>query len=181
LKTIQTSIIAGLAFFLSAGISYGAEMDDLDLTIRVVETDDVNEMHNELSLPDMASDTAREHAENEQGHGLDQANDARHQRHDAEDEHAQENEVEHEQENEMDREMNHEMDDEMEARDEREDAVEDNDEGREDRDDMNEERGEASEDEEHEEAHEREDGQEISDGGMSDDGMDAPGAPDDSL
>jgi hypothetical protein len=148
MKIIQTSIIAGFAFLLSTGISFGAELDDLDFSIRVVETDDVSEVHNELSLPGMASGTAREHAENEGEHGSTQANEARHQKSDSGDEHEQENEVEHE------------LDDQMEARDEREDAVEDNDEMREDSSDTNEEYSEA----EHEEAHDSDFHQEMSGG-----------------
>ncbi len=61
MKIVQTSIIAGLAFFLSVGISFGADLDDIDFTIRVVESDDVGEMHNELSLPYMAFDVTHEH------------------------------------------------------------------------------------------------------------------------
>ncbi len=61
MKIVQTGIIAGLAFFLSIGISFGADLDDIDFTIRVVESDDVGEMHNELSLPDMVFDVAHEH------------------------------------------------------------------------------------------------------------------------
>jgi len=61
MKIVQTSIIAGLAFFLSIGISFGADLDDIDFTIRVVESDDVGEMHNELSLPDMFFDVTHEH------------------------------------------------------------------------------------------------------------------------
>ncbi|MCF6255219.1 MAG: hypothetical protein L3K25_02775 [Gammaproteobacteria bacterium] len=61
MKIVQTSIIAGLAFFLSVGISFGADLDDIDFTIRVVESDDVGEMHNELSLPDMFFDVTHEH------------------------------------------------------------------------------------------------------------------------
>jgi len=84
MKLVQTTIIAGLSFFLSTGISFAADMDDIELTIRVVETENIEEMHNELSLPDAASDTAQEHAENEDGRGLTQANvvrEAEHEEH----------------------------------------------------------------------------------------------------
>jgi len=67
MKIVQTSIIAGLAFFLSVGISFGADLDDIDFTIRVVESDDVGEMHNELSLPDMVFDVTHEHTEDGAG------------------------------------------------------------------------------------------------------------------
>ena len=62
MKLVQTTIIAGLSFFLSTGISFAAELDDIELTIRVVETDNIEEMHNELRLPDAVLDTASEHA-----------------------------------------------------------------------------------------------------------------------
>jgi len=128
-KAIQTSVIAGFVFFLSAGVSFGAEMDDLDLTIRVVESDDVSEMHNELSLPDMVFDAERDHADAESSSDVGRDGAAR----------------EHELENTMD------------VRDEHEDEMEDHDEAREDNSDINEEHGEAHEEEKHEEDHARED------------------------
>lgn len=125
MKMVHTSIIATVVFFLSAGMSFGAELDDLDITIRMVESDDLTEMHNELSLPDAASDTAREHAEDEGGRGLTQANDVR--------------EKEHEQEEEL--------------RDEHEDQVDDHDNAHEDDDDLKAEHDEAHEEETHEAEH----------------------------
>ncbi len=127
MKIVQTSIIAGLAFFLSIGISFGADLDDIDFTIRVVESDDVDEMHNELSLPDMAFDVTHDE----------------HVRGDADRENQESGAGEHE----------HEAD----TRDEREDEAEDHDEAREDNDDVSDEHDEAHEDEhknEHGEAHE---------------------------
>lgn len=129
MKAIQTSVIAGIAFFLSTGISFAAEMDDLDLTIRVVESDDVSEMHNELSLPEMISSSEREHAEGEADHSMSQGDGAR----------------------------EHGLESAMDARDEHEDEMEDHDEAREDNGDINEEHGAAHEEETHEEMHERED------------------------
>ena len=98
MKLVQTTIIAGLSFFLSTGISFAADMDDIELTIRVVETDDIEEMHNELSLPDAASDTAREHAEDDEGRGLTQANTVHEAGHEHEDEMRDEEHEEHEDE-----------------------------------------------------------------------------------
>ncbi len=130
MKIVQTGIIVGLAFFLSIGVSFGADLDDIDFTIRVVESDDVGEMHNELSLPDMTFDVV--HAEDDAGH---------------------ENEAgSHESE------ASHEYENEVEARDEREDEIEDHDEAREDSSDVNDEHDEAHDEEEHEKEHEREDG-----------------------
>ena len=129
MKLVQTTIIAGLSFFLSTGISFAADMDDIELTIRVVETDDVEEMHNELSLPDSASDTAREHAENEDGRGLTQANAARETEH-------EENDASHDEREEHE-----------EAREDHEDEVEDH-------NDSDEEHDEAHEEEDHEKEHE---------------------------
>jgi hypothetical protein len=96
MKLVQTTIIAGLSFFLSTGISFAADMDDLDLTIRIIETDDVKEMHNELHLPDAASDIAREHAANEESRGLTQANAVRESENEHEAEHENEVRDEHE-------------------------------------------------------------------------------------
>ncbi len=67
MKTVQTGIVAGLAFFLFVGISFGVDLDDIDFTIRIVESDDVGEMHNELSLPDMAFDVTHEYIESVAG------------------------------------------------------------------------------------------------------------------
>lgn len=68
MRLVQTIILAGVSFFLSAGIGFAAELGDLELTIRVIETDDVQQMHNELSLPTIAADAAHEQA----GSGLTQ-------------------------------------------------------------------------------------------------------------
>lgn len=60
MKKVNVLIITGFALFLMAGIANAADLDDLDVTIRMMESnDDVNEMENELHLPD----SAREHAE----------------------------------------------------------------------------------------------------------------------
>lgn len=136
-KVVHTSIFATAVFFLSAGISFGAELDDLDVTIRMVESDDLIEMHNELSLPDAASDTAREHAEDENGQGLTRANEARSQEQDAENEDTPETSDE--------------------ARDEREDEIENHDEAREDKDDISAEHEDVKEEETHEQEHDASD------------------------
>jgi len=133
-KVVQTSIFATAVFFLSAGISFGAELDDLDVTIRMVESDDLTEMHNELSLPAAASDTAREHAEAENGQGLTQANEARSPEHQAEHDNMPEASDE--------------------ARDERVDEIENHDEAREDKDDLSAEHEDVKEEVTHEQEHE---------------------------
>ena len=138
MKLVQTTIIAGLTFFLSTGISFAVDMDDIELTIRVVETDDVEEMHNELSLPDSASDTAREHAEDEDGRGLTQANAARESEHENETEH-EENDASHDEREEHE-----------EEREDHEDEVDDH-------KDSEEEHDEAHEEEDHEKEHEHRD------------------------
>lgn len=141
MKLVQTSIFGIIAFLFSTGISFGAELDDLDFTIRVVESDDLTEVHNELSLPDAASDTAREHAEDDDGRGLTQANESREKEHQEESNDVNKDDIEHHDE----------------ARDEREDEIEDHDEAREDDDDVNEEHDAAREEESHEEEHEQQD------------------------
>ena len=65
MKLIKSSLIAGFALFLTTGIAGAVEMDDLAITIRVIETDDVNEVANELSLPVGVSDDLREHDDGE--------------------------------------------------------------------------------------------------------------------
>jgi hypothetical protein len=92
MKVVQTAMIAGLVFFVSTGMSFAADMDDLDVTIRMVESNDVHEMENELRLPESASDSAREHAESEDGRGLTQANESRERGHDNEATHDSERE-----------------------------------------------------------------------------------------
>ena len=68
MNIVKTSIIASFALFLTTGIAGADELDDLEVTVRVVETDDdANEVEHELHLPDSASDSAREHAEDD-GH-----------------------------------------------------------------------------------------------------------------
>ncbi|MCF6338654.1 MAG: hypothetical protein L3J84_12030 [Gammaproteobacteria bacterium] len=132
MKIVQTSIIAGLAFFLSIGISFGADLDDIDFTIRVVESDDVDEMHNELLLPDMAFDVTHD------GHVEGAAD----------------------RENQESRAGEHESD--VDTRDEREDEIEDHDEAREDNDDVSDEHDEAHDGEhedEHENEHKNEHGE----------------------
>ena len=68
MKMIKLLVIASFTLFLMTGIAGADELDDLDVTIRMMESDDdVNEVEHELSLPDSASDSAREHAEDD-GH-----------------------------------------------------------------------------------------------------------------
>jgi hypothetical protein len=141
MKWVHTGIVGIIAFLFSTGISFGAALDDLDLTIRVVESDDLTEMHNELSLPDTASDAAREHAEDDDGRGLTQADQAR-------------EEERQEDSNDVNRDDAEFHD---EAREEREDEIEDHDEAREDSSDVNEEHDEAREEESHEHEHDQQD------------------------
>ncbi len=59
---IKTSIVAGFALLLTTGIAGAADLDDLDVSIRVVEADDdINEVEHELSLPMHTSNSVREH------------------------------------------------------------------------------------------------------------------------
>jgi len=68
MKKVNVLIIMGFAMgfslLLMTGTASAADLEDLDVTIRVVEPDaDVNEVENELQLPESASDSASEHAE----------------------------------------------------------------------------------------------------------------------
>jgi len=133
MKIVQTSTIVCLAFFLSTAISFAADLDDIDFTIRVVESDDVGEMHNELSLPDMTFDVTHVSAEGYTG-GENQENGAG--------------------EHENDIEARDEREDEIEDHDEaREDGVDINDEYDETHEDEHEKEHEG---ETHEEEHARE-------------------------
>ena len=59
---IKTSIIAGFILLVTTGIAGAADLDDLDVSIRVVETDDdINEFEHELSLPGHTSNFVSEH------------------------------------------------------------------------------------------------------------------------
>jgi hypothetical protein len=136
MKALKTTMIAGMVFFVSSGIGYAADMDDLDVTIRMVESNDVHEMENELSLPESASDTAREHAESEDGHGLTQANESRDREHDAETSH--DGDQEHSDQ----------------ARDEHEDEMEHHDDVTDSQDAAHEEIDDAREEEQHEQEEE---------------------------
>ncbi len=126
MKAVQTSIIAGLAFLLFTGISIGADLDDIDFTIRVIGSDDVGEMHNELLLPDMIFETVDNGADHENRNGAG------------------------EHENEM--EARDEREDEIEDHDE---AREDHDDVNDERDEIHEEEHD-KERESHEDEHERE-------------------------
>jgi hypothetical protein len=97
MKVLQTTMIAGVVLFVSTGMSFAADMDGLDVTIRMVESNDVHEMENELRLPESASDSAREHAESEDSRGLTQANESRERGHDNEATHDDEHEGRHDQ------------------------------------------------------------------------------------
>ncbi len=68
MKMIKLLIITSFSLFLMTGIAAADDLDDLEVTIRMMESDDdANEVEHELSLPDSASDSAREHAEDD-GH-----------------------------------------------------------------------------------------------------------------
>jgi hypothetical protein len=59
MKTFQLSLIAGTLLLITGGVAQAADLEDLDITVRVVEDDDAREMRHELRLPA----AAREHHE----------------------------------------------------------------------------------------------------------------------
>jgi len=62
MKKANILIIAGFTLFLTTGIASAADLDDLDVTIKMMESnDDVNEMENELHLPDSVHDQDENH------------------------------------------------------------------------------------------------------------------------
>ena len=60
MKFFKSSLAVGFVLFFITGVAGAVEMDDLAITIRVIEKDDVNEVANELSLPTSIVDDARQ-------------------------------------------------------------------------------------------------------------------------
>lgn len=145
MKVLKKTMIAGAVFFISTGISYAADMDDLDVTIRMVESNDVHEMENELTLPESASDTAREHAESEDSQGLTQANESQDREHDG------------------DATPDSEQESSDQAREQHEDEMEHADETADSHDTASEERDDARDEEQHEQEEEQQQQEEAQD------------------
>ncbi len=165
MKTFKTLLIAGFTLMLSVGGAHAVDLDDLDVTIRVIDSDDIDDISHELSLPFPAPTAERKHAEG----GLSHASDVRRDDHGGSGhEHVAKNE----------------SGDRDEGREQSEDEVEHRDESREDNDDAHEERDDAEEQERHEDEQEDEqEGHDHKDGeGMEDplpDVPDIPGTPGD--
>lgn len=68
--------VACLLFFVTAAV-HAAPMDDLGVTIKMIDADDMKGVSTELHLPAMAADVARKQAEDREGRGLSRANEAR--------------------------------------------------------------------------------------------------------
>lgn len=64
MKTIQLSLIAGAVLLIAGGVAQAADLEDLDITVRVVEDNDSREMRHELTLPA----AAREHMDDRERH-----------------------------------------------------------------------------------------------------------------
>jgi len=71
MKTLNTLLIAGFALLLSVGVAQAVELDDLDVTIRVIDSDDVGDIGHELMLPFPVPGSGGEHAE-DAGHDSDE-------------------------------------------------------------------------------------------------------------
>jgi hypothetical protein len=102
MNTLKRMVLVGAVAFFSAGIVQAADMDDLDVSIRVIASDDIGEVEHVLSLPEAVFDT--DHTKEKQGP---QASDM----------------SAHENGSERNNEM--EMEDHDEAREDRDDAIED--------------------------------------------------------
>jgi hypothetical protein len=67
-------VLAAAVLFFVTGAAHAVDLDDLGVTIKMIDSDDVKAAGKELRLPDAASDVAREHAEKRDGKGLSRAN-----------------------------------------------------------------------------------------------------------
>jgi hypothetical protein len=70
-------VLAAAVLFFVTGAAHAVDLDDLGVTIKMIDSDDVKAAGKELRLPDAASDVAREHAEKRDGKGLSRANEVR--------------------------------------------------------------------------------------------------------
>ncbi|NOX76075.1 MAG: hypothetical protein GXP17_05570 [Gammaproteobacteria bacterium] len=164
MKIFKTLLMTGFTLMLSVGVAHAVDLDDLDVTIRVIDSDDVDDISHELSLPFPASAAGRGHEEG----GLSHVNDVRGDDH-----------VGH-QGSDNEQVAENKFDDRGEGREQSEDEAADRDESREDIDDAHEERDDAEEQEQHEneqEAEERKDSEGVAD--PLPEVPDIPGTPDD--
>lgn len=91
MKNVKMMIFAASVLFFATGAAHAVEMDDLGVTIKMINSDDMKGISRELHLPDAASDIAREHAEGRDGKGLSRANEVHNRNEARKDEHDAEN------------------------------------------------------------------------------------------
>jgi hypothetical protein len=77
MRGLKTLVCAGAVLLFAVGSAYAANMDDLGVTIRMINSDEMKDVSRELHLPDVAAELAREHAQEREGKGLSKANEAR--------------------------------------------------------------------------------------------------------
>ena len=66
---LKSSILIAVIFLLPVSAAYAVEMDDLDVTIRVIETNEVGDISHELSLPEMVIESSDDHEIETEGSG----------------------------------------------------------------------------------------------------------------
>lgn len=87
MKTVKTMVLAASVLFFVTGAAHAVDLDDLGVTIKMIDSDDMKGASKELHLPDAASDVARERAEHRDGKGLSRANEVRDRNDTRKDEH----------------------------------------------------------------------------------------------
>jgi len=87
MKKMKMMVLAASLLFVVTGAAHAVDMDDLGVTIKMIDSDDMKGVSNELRLPDAASDVAREHAQNRDGKGLSRANEVHDRNESRKDEH----------------------------------------------------------------------------------------------
>jgi hypothetical protein len=63
MKTMKIQIFALFTFFIFTNAAQAVDLDDMGVTIQMIESEDMKEVSKELSLPDVASEVAKQHME----------------------------------------------------------------------------------------------------------------------
>lgn len=135
MKNVKTMVLAASVLLFVTGAAHAVDMDDLDVTIKMIDSDDVKGASHELRLPDAASDVAREHAEKRDGKGLSRANEV-HDRNDS-------RKSEHDNKDDDKDHAADKKDDQDEHKSSRDDSMESHDEAKESQEEMKEEQSES--------------------------------------
>jgi hypothetical protein len=68
MKTMKIQIFALFTFFIFTNAAQAVDLDDMGVTIQMIESEDMKEVSKELSLPDVASEVAKQHMEEHDFH-----------------------------------------------------------------------------------------------------------------